>query len=145
MTIPIGLEGTDDSIDARNNQRAAFGTPVPVRVMFDENERIPPEFAAWLTVPIGTVGNPTRVVGRINTRYKCKMSVLIPTGGATLYIANNFAPLSLPNPIGYSLTYAAGQFNLPEYDGMQPVYMVASAAGVVVSVLDESYGAVTNG
>jgi len=118
---------------------------VPVKVVFDENEQIPPEFAAWSTWPIQVAGNgqATQLCPRRYHRYKAKMTVTIPTGGATVTIANKPDPLSTSNPQGWQLTYTAGIFTLPEYDAQQPVYAVASVAGVIISVLDESYGTVT--
>lgn len=120
--------------------------PVPVRIVFDENMRLAPTFCSHMTWPIPVVGSdiPVRVLPSRETRYKAKFIVNF-TAAATLYMHNQQGPLGNPTPTGSQfIATAAGTFDLPDYDAMQPMYMIASASGVTVSIWDESFGAVAS-
>lgn len=117
---------------------------VPVKVMFDENQRVSPEFASCNTwsVPAIGAGTPIQVLQRQYHRYKAKFMVTFP-GAGTLYFNTKYEPLSNPSPSGFSVTVAAAiTMPLQEYDAMQPVWFIASIPGIQLSVMDELYGRV---
>ncbi len=60
-----------------------------------------------------------------------------------LYLANKADPLTsgaLQNV--WQLTPSSSPANIPDYDGQQALYVVGSVAGILISVLDETYGTV---
>jgi hypothetical protein len=117
---------------------------VPVRVMHDETIRVPPEFASCMTWPIQQigVGQPTQILQRRYTRYKTKFLALFP-GAGTLFLNTKFEPVSNPSPQGFTVTAAAaGLVPIPEYEAMQGMWAIATIPGVLLSVMDESYGQV---
>lgn len=135
---PADVEGT-----AQTDQNFPV---VPVKVIFDENQRLSPTFCSCMTWPIAVVGvnTPLLILPRKETRFKAKFIVNFPAAG-TLYVNTKSDPLSNPSPQGFTLTVtAAGNSLLPDYDAMQPMYAIASIAGVTISVWDESYGAVAS-
>jgi hypothetical protein len=147
MTLPPGIEGQPDTgIREDVAPQAIPFTPVPVRVIDANTERVPPEFCSHMTWTImeTNMGPPTQIYPRSLKRYKGKAQVTFPNAG-TLYMNNRPDPLSGPNPQGSSITVAdASVVNLPDYDAMQPMYAVSSIGGVTVSVWDEQYGMVAN-
>jgi hypothetical protein len=117
---------------------------VPVHVMLDESETVPPEFASCMTwtIPQTGVGTPVQILQRRYHRMKAKFLANFP-GAGTLIINTKYDPLTLPSPQGFMLSVlAAGSAPLPEYDSMQPVWAIATISGITLSVLDESYGQV---
>jgi hypothetical protein len=149
MTIPAQW-----SEDEGNEAEYSTSTPgqenfpvVPVKVMFTENENVAPEFCScmtWTVQQIGTAsGQQLQVIPRRYRRYKAKFLVTFP-GAATLYVNTQPGPLTNPTPQGFQYTVqTAGTVPLPEYDSMQPLYMIGSVAGITVSIWDESYGEVS--
>ena len=118
---------------------------VPVRVMFDESKTVSPEFCGMYTWPITQIGQgpPTQFLQRRYMRFKAKFTINFP-GAGVLYLNTKIEPLTLATPVGYTINVAAlGNFTLlPDYDAQQPMYGIASIAGVTISVMDESYGQV---
>jgi hypothetical protein len=145
VTLPYDFEDSSEEQD----QTAEYGSkmsPVPVRIMFDENQQVSPQFCSWMTFPIGQTGvSPaTQICTHRYHRYKAKFIVNFP-GAGTLYIARVPDYLNTgATGNAFALTVAAAITGnlLPDYDGEQPVYAIASIAGVSISVMDESYGTV---
>lgn len=133
------VEGEEETED-----EGGFGV-VPVRVVFTENEQLAPSYCSCMTWPVGqvNVSIPTQILPRKEKRYKAKFIVNFP-GAGNVILNTKLDPLTLPSPQGFTFTVtAAGNFALPEYDAMQPMYIIASIAGVTISVWDESYGNVS--
>jgi hypothetical protein len=144
MTLPEGFPA--DPGEVYEEQVAEEWQPavVPVRVMHDETIRVPPEFASCMTWAITQVGQgaPVQILQRRLHRYKVKFLANFP-GAGTLFLNTKFEPVSNPSPQGFAVTVAAaGIMPVPEYEGMQPMYAIATIAGVTLSVMDESYGQV---
>lgn len=151
MTIEQGWtedeSGEADYEQEGNEELGQNFVPVPVRIVFDENMRLAPTFCSHMTWPVPVVGSdtPIQILPRRETRYKAKFSVVFTAAG-TLYTNNRPDPLGNPTPQGAQFTQAAaGTFTIPDYDAMQPMYVIASVAGVTITVWDESFGAVASG
>lgn len=93
-----GWEGTNEYAEA---------AVVPVRVTFNENERVSPEFAACVTwtVPVIGANLPIQVLQRQYHRYKSKFMATFPAPG-TLYYNTKYEPLTNPSPTGFAVTIA---------------------------------------
>jgi hypothetical protein len=153
--MTIGEDWENAGQDENQSPEPIFPHPIPVRVVFDENQQVNPEFTAWLTYNIPLLGSavlPQQVCTHRYHRYKAKFLVNFG-GAATLYIARrpeyltvgtNVTPGPTVLPNAFQLTEtAAGNVTLPDYDGQQPVYMGFLGTGpVTVSVMDESFGTV---
>lgn len=144
MTMPEGFPADPGEIYEEQVTEEWNPAVVPVRVMHDETIRVPPEFAScmtWTITQIG-VGAPVQILQRRLHRYKTKFWAFFP-GAGTLFLNTKFEPVSNPSPQGFSVTAtAAGFVAIPEYEAMQPLYAIATVAGVQLSVMDESYGQV---
>jgi hypothetical protein len=120
----------------------------PVKVEFEESIRVAPESTSWMSWPVGVIGisgtsRPTQVCPHRYHRYKAKFVWSVPAN-TTIYVARTEdALMSQAFGTAFTIQVGAGGFVggglMPEYDGQQPVYMMASQAGVVVSVMDEGY------
>jgi hypothetical protein len=143
MTLPEGFPADPGEQYEEAVTEERFPAVVPVRVMFDETIRVPPEFASCMTWTVPLIGaQPAQILQRRYGRYKTKFWCSFP-GAGTLYINTKYEPVSLPSPQGFQVTAtAAGFVAIPEYEAMQPMYVIASVAGVQLSVMDESYGQV---
>jgi hypothetical protein len=142
MTIPYEI--TEEGGEEYEGNVAEELSPVvvPVRVVFNENERLPPEFAGMMTWAIPQAPLYATVLQRAYKRYKAKFIANFP-GAGTLYLNTKIDPLTNPSPQGFSVTVtAAGLVPLPEYEAMQPLYAAGSIAGITLAVMDERYGAV---
>lgn len=122
---------------------------VPVKVMFDETERLAPGFATFITYTLQQTGltglGPTQILQRRYKRFKAKFYLNFPGAGTVTINSKSEQLTSSPtNPIGFNITSAAAANNvaIPDYDGMPALYAIASIAGVTISVMDESYGQV---
>lgn len=118
----------------------------PVHVLYDESERLSPEFCSCMTWSIPVFGAtgviPVQLLQRRYKRYKAKFVVNFTAAGF-IVVNTKMEPLTLTSPQGFNVVAtAAGNTPLPEYDAMQPMWAVASVAGVTISVWDESYGEV---
>jgi hypothetical protein len=145
MTVPFDFEESASEQD-QTAEYASEMEPIPVRVKFDENQKVSPQFTSWMTYPIAQSGvnQATQICTHRYHRYKAKFIVNFP-GAGTLYIARIPDYLNT-GAIGnaFAITVAAATTGnlLPDYDGEQAVYAIASIAGVSISVMDESYGTV---
>jgi len=149
MTIQQGWtedESGQNDYETEGNEEIGANFPVvPVRIVFDENQRLAPSFCSHMTWQIAQTGQgvPTQILPRQERRFKAKFLVNFTAAG-TLYLNNRQGPLGNPTPQGSELVAAVvGNFTLPDYDAMQPMYAIASVAGVTVSVWDEAFGAVS--
>lgn len=131
-----------------NVAESEYPAVVPVRVVFSETENLPPEFASFMTWPVGqvNVSAPTQIIQRRYKRFKAQLMISIPAAG-TVTINSKFEPLSKDaSPQGWSYTFTAANNNpgflLPPYESQQPLWAIASIAGVTIAVLDQSYGQV---
>jgi hypothetical protein len=146
-TLPEEWEGLDTDPDFEPNAaESEYPAVVPVRVVYTENEQVPPGFSSFMTWPIGQIGvsSPTQVLQRREHRYKAKFFLNFPGAGTITYNSKQ-EPLSKDSsPQGFSVTVAGATANLaiPDYDGAQPLYFIASIAGCTVAVMDETYGQV---
>lgn len=120
----------------------------PVKVEFEQTERVAPDSTSWLQFGIAFLGSggslqPTQVCPHRYHRYKAKFLFTGPAA-AIIYVAR-IPDTLMSGALGttFSITIGAGgAVSAPlmqEYDGQQPVYMIASVTGVSVSVMDEGY------
>jgi hypothetical protein len=149
MTVPgdWDVDEPGDYVAEVNEDIGQQFPVVPVKVMFNENERVPPEFVSCMTwpIPVAGVNSPLQIMPRSQTRYKAKWMITFPAAG-TVWLNNTQAPLSGASPQGYTVTVAAAiNFPLPDYEAQQAMSAVASIPGVTISVFDELYGAVASG
>jgi hypothetical protein len=146
-TLPEEWEGLDTDVDFEPNAaESEYPAVVPVKVVFDETQRLPPGFTSFMTWPIGQVGvsPPTQALQRREHRFKAKFFLNFPAAG-TITINSKMEPLTKDaNPQGFAVTVTAAANNLaiPDYDGTQPLFFIASIAGCTVAVMDESFGQV---
>lgn len=126
--------------------------PIPVKVISTESQRVAPEFTSCNTFAVPQSGSGLGANGRSDVqilnrnyhRYKAKIQVQ-PTEGVTAIVTNTSPdPLNMPNPVGASflVPVSGSPFNLPEYDGMQPLYVTAIGGTALVAIWDETYGVV---
>ena len=139
-------EYPDQDVPEDIHGQLAGHTVVPVHVVHSESERVAPEFCSTMTWTVPQYGPagviPVQLLTRRYKRYKAKFIVNFPAAGS-LVVSTKIDNLASANPQGFTLALAAaGLYPLPEYDAMQPLYAVGSIAGIIVSVLDESYGEV---
>jgi hypothetical protein len=142
VTIPYEITEEGGEEYEQNVTEQLEPVVVPVRVVFNENERLPPEFAGMMTWSVSQAPLYTTVLQRSYKRFKAKLLASFP-GAGTLYLNTKIDPLTNPSPQGFSVTVtAAGLVPLPEYEAMQPLYAAGSIAGITLAVMDERYGAV---
>lgn len=108
MTIPEywtqdESDESPDDVQGMENVQRQFPV-VPVKVVFDENERLSPTFCSCMTWPIPQVGVgvPLLVLPRKETRFKAKFVVNFPAAGS-VYFNTKYDPLSNPSPQGFQL------------------------------------------
>lgn len=135
-------EFVSDIVEPAHHEGAAGH---PVHVWIDGTSQVThrqsPDFASFMTWPIPQVGigTPLLFAPRKPQRYKAKHVLTFPAAG-TIWINSKSDPLSLPTPQGFTYTVAAaGNFSIPDYDAQQPLYAIASIAGVTISQFDESF------
>lgn len=148
-SLPEEWEGLDIGQEFEPNvAESEYPEVVPVRVVFSETENIPPGFAAFMTYPIGVVNvsSPTQLLQRREHRFKCQLMVSVPAA-CTVTFNTKQEPLSKDaNPQGFSLVFSAANNNpgfvMPPYEAAQPLFAIASIAGVTIAFFDQSYGQV---
>jgi len=125
--------------------------PIPVKVQHDESELVSPQatsfnsYAIPLAPTVGGTGTlqPLQVCPHRYRRYKAKF-LFTATGAVTIYVDKVIDRL-MSNALGatFQIVIPAALTQstqlMPEYDGEQPLYMVANAPGASVSVMDEGY------
>lgn len=145
MTIEQGWENAEWEQDQEAGEWG-HEQAVPVKVEFEQTQQVAPESTAWMYWPVAIVGQSdraTQLVPHRYHRYKAKMLWTVPAG-VTVYIDQDNSRLT-SNSFGTTFQFTApaagftSQQVLPDYDGQQPVYAMASGAGVSVAVMDESY------
>lgn len=135
-----------DSDFEPNVAESDYPVVVPVRVVYTENENLPPGFASFMTYPIGqvNVSSPTQLLQRREHRFKAKYFLNFPAAG-TITLNSKQEPLSKDaSPQGFAVTVAAAtqNFAMPDYDSSQPLFAIASIAGCTIAIIDESFGQV---
>ena len=132
--------GEPFSVDAGQNLGVI---PVDVRVVADITETQPeaPEFGACLTFNIPQIGSlPEQILQRRIRRKKAYVEVNFSVAG-NVYFANNQQVLTNPTVGGYLVSVpVAGLYRLPDWESQQPLYVIASVAGLTASVIDQAYG-----
>lgn len=149
-------EGWLENDAATNQEPVRWGEvePIPVRVTHTESQRVAPEATAFMTFPIPQIPQASgagatqaqQICPHRYHRYKAKF---LFSGGAagTIYVAKDPNTL-MSGALGaaFAIVVAAALTQatqlMPEYDGQQPLYMMATVPGFVVSVMDEGYKAV---
>jgi hypothetical protein len=131
--------------------------PLHVKVVDTQTENVAAEFTAWTSYALGLIGGQvaTQLCPHRYHRYKAYFNFTLFATAATtvtLYFANKPDPLSNPTapPTVYQIQVplaanAVTNFQMPVYEGQQPVYAAFSGANVAtcnVAVMDESYGTV---
>ena len=112
------------------------GQPIPV---VSVDVRWAPEFGGVMTwaLPVQGVGQPLLILNRRIRRSKGKIQINFPAAG-TVILSSNLAQIA--NNQGYIVTVpVAGLYTFHDWENQQPLYAIASIAGVTALVLDESY------
>jgi hypothetical protein len=113
------------------------GQPIPVVSATVETA---PEYGSTMTyaIPQFGVGLPIQVLTRRIRRHKAYVEVNFVIAGSVIF---NSKLDSLSIPAGYTVNVpVAGLYRLPDWETQQPLYCVATVAGLSVSVIDMSYG-----
>ena len=113
------------------------GQPIPI---YNAVEETAPEYGSCMSYTLTQfgVGQPVQLLTRRIRREKAYVEVNFNIPG-TVTFNNNLAPLSIPQ--GYVITVpVAGLYRLPDWETQQPLYCIASVAGLTASVIDMSYG-----
>jgi len=149
MTIPGHWtnEETDNWEDNEEGQaQIEKNFPVvPVKVIFDENQQLAASFCACMTwtVPVVNINTPLLIIPRKESRFKTQFIVNFPAAGI-LYLNTKSDPLTNPTPQGFNLIETvAGNYSLPPYEAMQPMYAIATIPGITISMWDQSFGTVS--
>lgn len=146
MTIEQGWEDSYEETDQEVPDE--FHEIKPVKVEFEETQRVAPESTSWMTWNITLIGSgpPTQICTHKYHRYKAKFLWTIPAN-TTVYIDRVQDRLT-SGALGTTFTITTGAAGiqsavvLPEYDGQQAIYAIATQPGVSVAVMDEAYKAV---
>jgi hypothetical protein len=110
--------------------------PIPVVTEVDTRA---PEYGACMTwsIPQSGVGLPIQILTRRLRRYIAKIEINFTVAGIVTF-NSNLDHLSAGQ--GYIVNVpVAGLYRFPDWESQQPLYCVASVAGLTVAVLDESY------
>jgi hypothetical protein len=129
--------------------------PIQVEIANSQVQEVAPEATAWSNLAIPQVpvvagtgaSQPAQLCPHAYHRYKAKFLWFIPstvTLPVTVYLSKNKDVLmggSTANVYQFTVTTAiANSFPLvPDYDGQQPLYAMASQPGTTVSVMDEIF------
>lgn len=121
--------------------------PVDVRVVDDmtRTESESPEFGSCQTYTIPQTGTalPVQILQRRLRREKAYIEVNFSVSGS-VWFASTSNPLTNPNPSGYLVNVpVAGLYRLGDWENQQPLYCIASVAGLSVSVIDQAFGSVS--
>lgn len=152
---PLEEEWLEDYSETDNDPGSLeYNRSQPVRVEFEQTQRVAPETASWsffqvsIALAVGGTGSfqPTQICPHRYHRYKAKFLWTIPAN-TTVYL-DRVPDRLMSGALGTTFQVTTGATGLvsasvlPDYDGQQPLYAVATNAGVTVSVMDESYKAV---
>jgi hypothetical protein len=110
--------------------------PIPV-VSLTENYA--PEFGGCMTWPLPVQGTnpPIQILSRRTRRHKGKIEINFTVPGTVIL---NSRLDALSNGQGYVVAVpVAGLYSFHDWESQQPLYAVASVAGITAMVLDESY------
>jgi hypothetical protein len=145
MTEPYGF-GTSEGeqyyeVDPSDiEERQTNPWPAQPLAVVNATQETAPEFGSCLTwaIPMFGVNQPIQVLPRRIRRHKSYVEVSFTVPG-TVYFNSKLDPLSIPN--GYAVTFAAaGLYRFPDWETQQPLYIIATVAGLSASVVDMSYG-----
>jgi len=110
----------------------------PVRVV-SVTENYAPEYASCMTwpIPVQGIGQPLLIAPRRIRRSECKVQLNFTVAGTVILNSNlqgvmNGQGLQIVMPV-------AGLYTAPDWESQQPLYAIASIAGISAIVLDESY------
>ena len=143
------IEDQPEYWDAETGEDETYGDndypqiPHALVEVVGQGQRVAPEFNPWssFSIPLAGSASPIQILQRRYHRYKAKFTPNIPAA-TTLYFANTPQVLMAPAIPSTVAAFITGQ-NIPDYDGMQPLYAVYTGTGpVTITVLDESYGPV---
>jgi hypothetical protein len=111
--------------------------PLPV---VQANQREAPQFGACMTWPIPVAGTnlSIQILTRRVRRFKAKLDINFTVAGSIILNSNQDHCNQLQ---GYVITVpVTGLYTFRDWESAQPLYIIATVAGLTVSVLDESYG-----
>lgn len=124
--------------------------PIPVRVKETESQNVAPDSVAlgtWAVPLIPQAGGtgalqPQQICPHRYKRYKAKFLVQA-TGAGILYIAkdpNTLMSSALANAFQVQVPVTTQSIPIiPDYDGQQPLYVMASVVGMTIAVMDEGF------
>jgi hypothetical protein len=126
--VLVGLSGADANSLALTLATQFTGEVAAGTTQYDVNGILASNLPAY---------NATLAATATATGYFMVFWTLTPI----IYVANKIDPLT-SGALQNVWQFTPGMGNWPDYDGQQPLYAVASVAGISVSVMDESYGTV---
>lgn len=145
MTITRDWEGAA-GLEQEQGADQNFPIPIPVRIIREENEQIPPEFANCMTWTVPTFANtalkPIVLCPHRYHRFKAQFWIIPGATSTGLVLNTKVDALMQPNPQGATFQWTAGAqpFAIPPYEAQRALYAVALTAAVIVSVIDQAYG-----
>lgn len=94
------------------------------------------EFGSCMTwpVPVVGIGQPVQILQRQPSRYKAQ--IIVQNAGTSLIFNSKLDPLQGANPQGFTVSNAGA---IPPWECQQPLYVVATGAGGIVSVYDQTF------
>jgi hypothetical protein len=110
----------------------------PAEAPSSGQHRAPPEFGSCMTWVIPQVGQgqPVQILQRQPQRFKAKWIVAGPAGNVGVVLNSKLDPLQGASPQGITITVQGSQ---PDWESQQPLYAIATTAGVTISIWDETY------
>jgi hypothetical protein len=113
--------------------------PVYMDPSYTATEEIAPDYGSTMTyaIPQFGVGTPLQVLTRRLRRHKAYVEVNFTLAGSVIF---NSKIDQLSSQSGYTVAVpVAGLYRLPDWESQQPLYVIATVAGLSVSVIDFSY------
>lgn len=113
--------------------------PVYIDPSFKSVEEVAPDYGSTMTyaIPQFGVGTPLQVLTRRLRRHKAYVEVNFNVAGSVIF---NSKIDQLSAQSGYTVAVpVAGLYRLPDWEAQQPLYCIATVAGLTISVIDMSY------
>jgi hypothetical protein len=131
-------DSTESYLPAEQEQvtEAWAGPPIPV---VNATERLAPEYGSTMTwtIPVQGTGLPVQLLTRRIRRHKAKIGINFTVAG-TVILNSNLDHLSTGQ--GYVIVVpSAGWFQFSDWESQQPLYAIATVAGITASVVDETH------
>lgn len=111
--------------------------PLPI---VNATEETAPEFGSCMTwqIPLQGTQLSIPILQRRVRRHKAYVEVNFTVAGTVIFNSNQD---HCNTGQGYNVTVpVTGLYRLPDWESQQPLYVIATVAGLTASVIDQSYG-----